>query len=90
MEHIRTESIKEINTARNIVEEIRNFGVNDNIICMIVEQLALDLTDIELMRALRELAAQGSIMTKLKQLGLNELEKAQEELTTQNTGGTNE
>ena len=90
MEHIRTESIKEINAARNIVEEIRNFGVNYNIICMIVEQLALDLTDIELMRALRELAAQGSIMTKLKQAGLNELEKVQEELTTQTIGGTNE
>jgi hypothetical protein len=90
MEQIRTESIKEINTARNIVDEIRNFGVNDNIICMIVEQLALDLTDIELMRAMRELASRGSIMTELKQAGLDELEKVQQELTTANTGGINE
>lgn len=90
MESIKTESIKEINIARNIVEEIRNFGVNDNIICMVVEQLALDLTDIELMREMRQLASRGSIMNELKQAGLNELEKVQEELTTKTTGGINE
>lgn len=63
-------AVAEIKMAQEIVNEIRNFGVNDNIICMIVEQLALDLTDLDLMRDLRETASRGSVManmTKLKE-----------------------
>jgi hypothetical protein len=81
MENISTSTIKEIKLAKEIVHEIRNFGVNDNIICMIVEQLALDLTDIALMKELRELAGRGSKMKELKDIGLKELEKVGMELT---------
>ena len=90
MERIKTESINEIKIAKNIVNEIRSFGVNDNIICMIVEQLALDLTDIELMRALRELAGQGSVMKDLKELGFKELENVQLEFTSTQMENKNE
>lgn len=89
LESISTKSIKEIKIARDIVREIRDFGVNDNIICMVVEQLALDLTDLELMKEMRGLAARGSMMTELKDIGLKELENVQHELTTK-TGGRDE
>jgi hypothetical protein len=79
MKDIKAATIKEIRAAKDIVMEIRNFGVNDNIICMIVEQLALDLTDIELMREMRELASRGSSMAKLKEMGKETYRKAMEE-----------
>lgn len=90
MENISTASIKEINVARDIVQEIRNYGVNDNIICMIVSQLALDVTDLQLMKDLREVANRGSILSELKEIGLKELDKVQNELTTQTKGVDNE
>ena len=90
MENISTASIKEINIARDIVQEIRNYGVNDNIICMIVSQLALDVTDLQLMKDLREVANRGSILSELKEIGLKELDKVQNELTTQTKGVDNE
>jgi hypothetical protein len=46
---------------------------------MIVEQLALDLTDIELMREMRELASRGSSMAELKEMGKETYRKAMEE-----------
>jgi hypothetical protein len=79
MKDIKAATIKEIRAAKDIVMEIRNFGVNDNIICMIVEQLALDLTDIELMREMRELASRGSSMAELKEMGKETYRKAMEE-----------
>lgn len=90
MENISTSSIKEIKIARDIVQEIRNYGVNDNIICMIVSQLALDITDLQLMKDMREVANRGSIMSDLKEIGLKELDNVQQELTTQTNGGENE
>lgn len=90
MENINTTSIKEIRIARDIVQEIRNYGVNDNIICMIVSQLALDITDLQLMKDMREVANRGSIMSDLKEIGLKELDNVQQELTTQTNGGENE
>lgn len=90
MENISTASIKEIKIARDIVQEIRNYGVNDNIICMIVSQLALDITDLQLMKDMREVANRGSIMSDLKEIGLKELDNVQQELTTQTNGGENE
>ena len=90
MENISTASIKEINVARDIVQEIRNYGVNDNIICMIVSQLALDVTDLQLMKDLREVANRGSVLSELKEIGLKELDKVQNELTTQTKGVDNE
>lgn len=79
MKDIKAATIKEIRAAKDIVMEIRNFGVNDNIICMIVEQLALDLTDLELMREMRELASRGSSMAELKEMGKETYRKAMEE-----------
>ena len=79
MKDIKAATIKEIRAAKDIVMEIRNFGVNDNIICMIVEQLALVLTDIELMREMRELASRGSSMAELKEMGKETYRKAMEE-----------
>jgi len=79
MKDIKSATIKEIKAAKEIVREIRDFGVNDNIICMIVEQLALDLTDIELMREMRELASRGSSMAELKEMGKETYRKAMEE-----------
>jgi len=90
MENINIASIKEINIARDIVQEIRNYGVNDNIICMIVSQLALDVTDLQLMKDLREVANRGSVLSELKEIGLKELDKVQNELTTQTKGVDNE
>lgn len=90
MENISTASIKEIKIARDIVQEIRNYGVNDNIICMIVEQLALDITDLQLMQDMREVANRGSIMSDLKEIGLKELGNIQQELINQTKGGDNE
>jgi hypothetical protein len=90
VENISTASIKEIKIARDIVQEIRNYGVNDNIICMIVSQLALDITDLQLMKDMREVANRGSIMSDLKEIGLKELDNVQQELTTQTNGGENE
>jgi len=90
VENINTTSIKEIRIARDIVQEIRNYGVNDNIICMIVSQLALDITDLQLMKDMREVANRGSIMSDLKEIGLKELDNVQQELTTQTNGGENE
>jgi len=90
VENISTSSIKEIKIARDIVQEIRNYGVNDNIICMIVSQLALDITDLQLMKDMREVANRGSIMSDLKEIGLKELDNVQQELTTQTNGGENE
>ena len=72
------------------MQEIRNYGVNDNIICMIVSQLALDITDLQLMKDMREVANRGSIMSDLKEIGLKELDNVQQELTTQTNGGENE
>ena len=51
--------------------------------------VALDLTDLELMKEMRNLAARGSMMTELKDIGLKELENVQHELTTK-TGGQDE
>lgn len=90
MDNISTAQIKEISTARDIVQEIRSYGVNDNIICMIVSQLSLDLTDLQLMQDLREVASRGSIMTSLKEAGLKELDTVQKELITKTYGGDNE
>jgi len=86
LDSINTSTIKEIKIARDIVQEVRNYGVNDNIICMIVEQLSLDLTDFQLMKELRDIASKGSSMTNLKEIGMKEMDKVQQELMNQNTG----
>ena len=57
---------------------------------MIVSQLALDITDLQLMKDMREVANRGSIMSDLKEIGLKELDNVQQELTTQTNGGENE
>lgn len=84
MSNIESATIKEIQAARDIVQEIRNYGVNDNIICMIVEKLALELIDIELMKDLRKLASRGSCMSDLKSMAKEELTQLQQEMREQN------
>jgi hypothetical protein len=71
---ISHESLKELTIARDIVNEIRAFGINDNIICSIIAELALDLSNFELMKTLREIASNNSTKSILKEIGLNELE----------------
>jgi hypothetical protein len=62
---VSQKELKEISIARNIVKEIRDFGVNDSIICMIIEQLSLDLCDIQLMNELRSLVRESASNAKL-------------------------
>lgn len=62
---VSQKELKEISIARNIVMEIRDFGVNDSIICMIIEQLALDLCDIQLMNELRSLVRENAANAKI-------------------------
>jgi RNA-binding protein YhbY len=60
MENIRARDISELSSerrkeltnralARQVVQEIMNFGVNDAIICEIIRQLAVELEDREVM-----------------------------------------
>jgi hypothetical protein len=73
-ENIKVSSLKEVQIAKNIVNEIRKFGVNDNIILVIFEQLALDLEDISLMRELREFLKGRTVSSQLREIGETELE----------------
>jgi hypothetical protein len=75
MENIKVQTIKEQTISKQIVNEIRSFGVNDNIICMIIEQLSLDLVDINLMKDLRNLLKNRSEFSKLKEICIKELEE---------------
>jgi hypothetical protein len=48
---------KENLTARQIVQEVLNFGVNDRMILLIIHQLALNLENVEHMKAVARAVA---------------------------------
>lgn len=78
MNEISLKKIKELNIANEIVAKIRQFGVNDNIILMIFQQLSLDLENIELMKNIRAVLEGKTTLSDIKNIGESELEKLYE------------
>lgn len=78
MNEISGIKIKELQIANDIVSEIRRFGVNDNIIMMIFQQLSLDLEDIDMMKKIRATLEGKTTLSELKEIGESELDKLYE------------